>query len=55
MMFNGELIKQATRTGKGGFLDRVATSDRKNAAKIELLYQAALARKPRDQRIRFRL
>ena len=51
MMFNGDLIKQATRTGKGGFLDRVATSDRKNAAKIELLYQAALARKPQGKEV----
>jgi len=46
MMFNGDLIKQATSTGKGGFLDRVATSGMKNPAKIETLYQAALARKP---------
>jgi hypothetical protein len=51
MMFNGELIKQATATGKGGFLDRVASSDRKNAAKIDLLYQAALARKPQGREI----
>ena len=33
------------------FLDRVATSDRKNAAKIELLYQAALARKPQGKEV----
>jgi hypothetical protein len=46
MMFNGDLIKQATSTGKGGFLDRVATSGMKNPAKIETLYQAALARRP---------
>ena len=26
MMFNGDLIKEATSTGKGGFLDKVATS-----------------------------
>jgi len=51
MMFNGELIKQATATGKGGFLDRVASSDMKNAAKIDLLYQAALARKPQGREI----
>jgi hypothetical protein len=51
MMFNGELIKQATSTGKGGFLDRVASSDLKNAAKIDLLYQAALARKPQGREI----
>ncbi len=46
MMFNGDLVKQATSTGKGGFLDRVAKSDLKNAAKITTLYQAALARVP---------
>jgi len=46
MMFNSELIKVATGTGKGGFLDRVAAEDTKNAAKIDALYMAALARKP---------
>ena len=46
MMFNGDLIKQATGTGKGGFLDRVAAAGMKNPAKIDTLYQAALARKP---------
>jgi hypothetical protein len=46
MMFNGELIKQATSTGKGGFLDAVATSGGSPKAKIETLYLAALARKP---------
>ena len=46
MMFNGELVKVATGTGKGGFLDRVAASGGKNAAKIDALYLAALARKP---------
>ncbi|MGB8853887.1 MAG: DUF1549 domain-containing protein [Pirellulales bacterium] len=46
MMFNGELIKQATGTGKGGFLDKVAGRSIPNAAKVEELYKAALARKP---------
>jgi len=46
MMFNGELIKQATSTGKGGFLDKVAGQSIPNAAKVETLYKAALARKP---------
>ena len=46
MMFNGELIKQATSTGKGGFLDAVATSSWPNKRKIEALYKAALARPP---------
>jgi hypothetical protein len=46
MMFNGELIKQATSVGKGGFLDKVATSGLPPAQKIDALYLAALARAP---------
>jgi hypothetical protein len=46
MMFNGDLVKSATSTGKGGFLDKVASGSMSNAAKIETLYLAALARKP---------
>jgi hypothetical protein len=46
MMFNGDLIKNAVSTGKGGFLDRVAASSMPNAGKIETIYMAALARKP---------
>jgi len=46
MMFNGDMIKDAVSTGKGGFLDRVASSPMSNSAKIETLYLAALARKP---------
>ena len=43
---NRDLIKQATSTGKGGFLDTVATSGASAKAKIDTLYVAALARKP---------
>jgi len=46
MMFNGDLIKNAVSTGKGGYLDKIATGPINNAAKIETLYLAALARKP---------
>jgi hypothetical protein len=46
MMFNGDLVKEATSTGKGGFLDRIATSSLSPTQKIETLYLAALARKP---------
>jgi len=46
MMFNGDLIKQATTTGKGGFLDTVAAGPKPPKSKIEALYLAALARKP---------
>lgn len=51
MMFNGDLVKVATSTGKGGFLDRVAASGGKNAAKIDALYLAALARKPSTKEV----
>lgn len=51
MMFNGELIKTATSTGKGGFLDRVASSGMSNARKIDRLYAAALSRKPTKKEI----
>jgi hypothetical protein len=45
MMMNGDLIKRATSTEQGGFLQRVA-SDRKTTPtkKIQLLFKAALAR-----------
>jgi len=46
MMFNGDLIKQATSTGKGGFLDHVATSSMSPSQKIDVLYKAALGRVP---------
>ena len=46
MMFNGDLVKEATSTGKGGFLDKVATSSMSPTQKIDTLYLAALARKP---------
>ena len=50
-MFNSELMKVATGVGKGGFLDGVAAGNAKNAAKIDALYLAALARKPSKQEI----
>jgi len=50
-MFNSELMKIATNTGKGGFLDRVAAANVKNAAKIDTLYLAALARKPSKKEV----
>jgi len=51
MMFNGPLIRAATETGKGGFLDKVAQSGMSNAQKINVLYQAALARQPTRREI----
>jgi hypothetical protein len=50
MMMNGDLVKKATSVEKGGFLHRVATDPKmKNAAKINHLYLAALARRPTTQ------
>jgi hypothetical protein len=46
MMFNGDLIKQATSIGQGGFLDKVARSGISPAQKIDALYLAALSRPP---------
>ncbi|MFM8413344.1 MAG: DUF1549 and DUF1553 domain-containing protein [Planctomycetota bacterium] len=46
MMFNGDLIKQATSVGAGGFLDKVAKSGMAPAQKIDTLYLAALSRVP---------
>jgi hypothetical protein len=52
MMMNGELVKRATNVEKGSFLYRVATDSKmKNAAKINHLYLAALARRPTSQEI----
>lgn len=46
MMFNGDLIKQATNTEKGSFLGQVAASPTRPAEKINYLFMAALQRKP---------
>ncbi len=52
MMMNGDLIKKATSVEKGGFLHRVSSDPKmNNAAKINYLYLAALARKPSAQEI----
>jgi hypothetical protein len=51
MMFNGDLIKVATSTGKGGFLDTVARSGSGTGDRINALYTAALARKPSPREV----
>jgi hypothetical protein len=52
MMMNGDLVKRATDVAKGSFLHRVATDSKmKNAAKINHLYLAALARLPSSQEV----
>jgi hypothetical protein len=48
MMMNGDLIKKATSGEQGSFLWKVANSKLSNQQKIEYLFMAGLARKPRD-------
>lgn len=51
MMFNGDLIREATSERAGGFLDRIASSPAPGPKKIEYLYLAALSRTPtQDER-----
>lgn len=52
MMFNGDLIKKATRTDKGSFLEWVATTnDLKPPAKIEYIFESALSRGPTKREV----
>ncbi|HEY4308486.1 MAG TPA: DUF1549 domain-containing protein [Pirellulales bacterium] len=46
MMMNGDLIQNATKDEPGSFLYKVATSNMKPTAKIDVLYMSALARRP---------
>ncbi len=46
MLFNGELTKTATNLDQGGFLNEVASGPLRNRDKINVLYLAALARRP---------
>ena len=46
MMFNGELIRNATNAQRGSFLWDVANGKLKQSQQIDYLYQAALARRP---------
>ncbi len=46
MMFNGDLVKQATNSEKGSFLARIAADNMSEAKKINYLFQAGLARNP---------
>ncbi len=53
MMMNGDLMDKAVSVDKGGFLHRLANDGQmKNAAKIQHLYLAALARVPTREEIR---
>ena len=46
MMFNGELIQNATDAKNGSFLWNLATSNTKPQQQIDYLFQAGLARRP---------
>jgi hypothetical protein len=46
MMFNGDLIKEATKTTGDGLMNRLANSSLKPADQIEALFLAGLGRKP---------
>ncbi|HAN99703.1 MAG TPA: hypothetical protein DCQ98_20770 [Planctomycetaceae bacterium] len=51
MMFNGDLIRQATSDRPGSFLDRIASGPLPGPKKIDYLYLAALSRTPtKDER-----
>jgi len=49
MMFNGDLIRQATKKEKGGLLWQVATSKLENRERIDYLFRAALSRNASDK------
>jgi len=51
MLMNGDLIKKAINSDKGGFLHKIATSNIKAAEKIQYLFEAAVARKPMQSEI----
>jgi hypothetical protein len=52
MMMNGDMVERATSALAGGFLHRVVSDPKiNNAARINRLYLAALARKPTPQEI----
>ena len=52
MMMNGDMIRRATSTEAGGFLDKMAKDPKMNdAAKINHLFMATLARKPEHSEI----
>jgi hypothetical protein len=50
-MFNGELMRDATKVDRPTFLKEVAASNDKSAAKISQLFTAALARRPTNSEL----
>jgi hypothetical protein len=51
MMFNGDLVKQATKKDGGSFLDQLAKSNLSNTQKINYLFEAAFARQPAKKEV----
>ena len=51
MMFNGDLVKQATNKDGGSFLDQLAKSKLSDTQKINYLFEAAFARRPAKMEI----
>ena len=49
MLFNGDLMRQATSDNRGGFLYAIAEGNLSNSKKIEYLYMAGLARRATRQ------
>ncbi len=49
MMFNGDLVRNATSTGKGTLINRLAYSNLNDAKKIDHLFMAGLSRQPNSK------
>jgi hypothetical protein len=52
MMWNGELVNNATSGAQGTFLYSVAIADTKSSQKINQLFTTALSRKPSSEELR---
>ena len=46
MLFNGDMIREATSTKKGSLINRLANADMKDTKKVEQLFLAGLSRRP---------
>jgi hypothetical protein len=53
MLFNGDLVQEATSLNQDGFLDQVIVANRKNQDKINALYVASLSRWPSSIELRY--
>jgi Protein of unknown function (DUF1553) len=52
MMFNGDLVKRATSIENGSWLKNLARSNQKLDTKVNLIFAAGLARRPRKEELR---